>query len=591
MKPKGALTRRSVAITAASVLAMAAVVATEGGTAFALTATTAGYAIGTTTPTSTGTATGTLVSQPSVWLSQTAAGATGVQYIIGFKATTAIAGGGTVTINAPAGTDFSNAQVTVVDATANTMSTLGPSSVKITQGAGSTAYNQLTVALPNAVAAGDTVFLELNGVTNPATSTYGGAAGNFTISTSADTATVEVPSYQVTSTNSAAQASLELTNPAPGALSQYRIGDVQAEAGLNAGATLQLQAGAGTVFPAVASDYSIVDLTNNSAVSTPTAVSVGGTGLVTLTLPSAISAGDYLEIAANGVINPVTAGNYTLTVTGDVTAAVPAVTTPVTSVTTPASPGYWLATASGYVYGVGGAQSLGNLTVTAATGPVVGIAATPDGQGYWLVTSNGTVAPFGDAKMFGDLPADGVKVSDIVAIAPTADGQGYWLVGRDGGMFSFGDAKFHGSIPGLKIKVNDIAGIVASPDAAGYLIVGTDGGVFSFGSSHFEGSLPGLGIHVKDIRAILPTTTGNGYVLVGSDGGAFVFGTGASFAGSLPGRGITVNNIVGIALTPDDNGYYMAGSAGTVYTFGDAQSFTAPAGLSAHLPVVAIAAT
>ena len=40
-------------------------------------------------------------------------------------------------------------------------------------------------------------------------------------------------------------------------------------------------------------------------------------------------------------------------------------------------PGYWLATANGHVYGLGGAPSLGGLTTTATTGPVVGIAGPP----------------------------------------------------------------------------------------------------------------------------------------------------------------------------------------------------------------------
>ncbi len=102
--------------------------------------------------------------------------------------------------------------------------------------------------------------------------------------------------------------------------------------------------------------------------------------------------------------------------------------------------GYWLATRDGHVYGLEGAASLGGITTSASTGPVVGIAATPTGKGYWVLTADGTVAAFGDAGQHGDLPAKGVTASDMVAIAPTYDGRGYWLVGRDGGIFAFGDA-------------------------------------------------------------------------------------------------------------------------------------------------------
>jgi len=253
--------------------------------------------------------------------------------------------------------------------------------------------------------------------------------------------------------------------------------------------------------------------------------------------------------------------------------------------------GYWLATRTGAVYGVGAAPSLGGVSVSSATGSIVGIASTPTGNGYWVATSNGTVMAFGDAKSYGDLPSQGVRARDVIAIAPTYDGHGYWLVGQDGGLFTFGDAAFHGSVPGLHLHVRDVVGMVASPDGGGYLLVGRDGGVFTFGSARFYGSLPGIHKHVRDIQAILPSSSGHGYVLVGADGGAFIFGKGVQFLGSLPGRGIKVHDIVGIALTPDNGGYFMAGSNGSVYGFGDAVPGPVPAGLGDNLPVVAIAGT
>jgi hypothetical protein len=253
----------------------------------------------------------------------------------------------------------------------------------------------------------------------------------------------------------------------------------------------------------------------------------------------------------------------------------------------PLPSGYWLATASGQVFGTGAAPSLGGITTTTAN-RVVGIAPAPGGHGYWLVTANGTVAAFGDASYHGDLPALKAHVSDIVAMAATPSGRGYWLVGRDGGFFAFGDAHFYGSLPNEGKHVSDIVGMAAAPVGDGYVLIGSDGGVFTFGDARYHGSLPALGQAVTDIRAVL-ASRGGGYVLVGADGGVFVFGGGSAYYGSLPKEHVRVSDIVGIALSADGKGYYMAGSNGAVYAFGDAKVEPPPVGLAAHLPVVAIA--
>jgi hypothetical protein len=256
---------------------------------------------------------------------------------------------------------------------------------------------------------------------------------------------------------------------------------------------------------------------------------------------------------------------------------------------TQGSSGYWLATADGSVFAGGPTSSLGG-TLTTSSNPVVDIAATRTGVGYWLVEADGNVLPFGSARSFGNLPAIGTHVSDIVALAPTGDDGGYWLIGRDGGEFAFGDAKYHGSLPGLGLHVSDVEGMVATSNSGGYWLVGADGGVFAFGNATYRGSLPRIDVKVDDIRAMIPSPTREGYILVGADGGTFVFGSGVDFLGSLPGRGIHVSDIVGLALTPDAAGYWLAGADASVYAFGDAGAFDQPAGITSHLPVVAIAA-
>jgi hypothetical protein len=255
----------------------------------------------------------------------------------------------------------------------------------------------------------------------------------------------------------------------------------------------------------------------------------------------------------------------------------------------PAPAAYWLAASDGQVFAAGSAPSLGGLQVPASD-PVVDIAATPDGRGYWIVTAGGTVRAFGDAAFRGDLPADGVRVSDIVAIAPTGDGHGYWLIGRDGGEFAFGDARYHGSLPGVGVHVHDVVGMVATSDGGGYWLVGVDGGVFAFGDAHYKGSLPALGVHATNVRAMIAAPSRDGYMLVGSDGGTFAFGSGVRYLGSLPSRGIVVEDIAGLALTPGAGGYWLAGANGAVYSFGNAENLATPAGVSANLPIAAIAA-
>lgn len=719
---------------------------------------------------------GTSVTNAGIALSNSAGDATGVSYRVEFKLTSGLAAGGVITVVSPPGTSFTGASVTVVDLNHPAASAKVPATaVKATTSGPSATDNKLAVSVPTALTAGDTVYLEITGVTNPSPGGYGGSTGDVTVATGPDAVPATLPAYTVGTPAPAPAASVKVSPTSAGRPADYTIGDLRATSTLVAGqSTIELKAPAGTVFASSASDYTVTDLTHSYQPGHPVPLSGGGTNDIVLKVSTNISSGDYLDISAADVLNP-GPGDYTMSVLGDLEASVtPPPPTPVvvsrtalsvqpnpvlvggrvtlTAIVAPAvsqgtvsfldngralagcssvavhdgkasctttyttlgrdtlqatykgttgvrpsfstdinlnvtnsarlslsaSPnparvgqvvtytatvvpaanrgtvtfrrdgtvvpncsavpvsngratcaltywaggrsavtarysgttgvaptgavladqsvifpaaGYWLVTRNGAVYGLGGASSMGDLSVSAATGPAVGIASTPTAKGYWVVTSKGTVGAFGDAHFYGDLPAMRVNAKDIVAIAPTRDGHGYWLVGRDGGMFAFGDAKFHGSVPGLGLHVKDVVGMVASTDGKGYLVVGSDGGVFTFGSARFHGSLPGIGKHVHDIQAILPSTSGGGYVLVGADGGAFVFGSGVHFQGSLPGKGIKVHDIVGLALTTDDQGYYMAGNNGRVYGFGDAEVFPTPSALVNTSAVVAIAGT
>ena len=65
--------------------------------------------------------------------------------------------------------------------------------------------------------------------------------------------------------------------------------------------------------------------------------------------------------------------------------------------------GYWIATANGAVYALGGAPYLGGLNDGKLPEPVVDIAACGP-RGYWLVTKSGGVRSFGQARGAGGVP-------------------------------------------------------------------------------------------------------------------------------------------------------------------------------------------
>jgi hypothetical protein len=107
--------------------------------------------------------------------------------------------------------------------------------------------------------------------------------------------------------------------------------------------------------------------------------------------------------------------------------------------------GYWLATASGRVFGAGSARALG--PAPTGTGAVVGISASPRGPGYLLVTSGGGVYAYGRARYRGSMTEPGSAA--VVGVAAAPRGVGYWLVGADGSVLPYGDASDQGAVTAL----------------------------------------------------------------------------------------------------------------------------------------------
>lgn len=143
----------------------------------------------------------------------------------------------------------------------------------------------------------------------------------------------------------------------------------------------------------------------------------------------------------------------------------------------PGSDGFWTVSTSGDVRAQGAAP-LEDPKLSAALGPVVGIAAS-DADGAWLATSLGAVVPVGEPQQVQPpFPAP-----HVVGIAATPDGRGYWLVTATGMVLPAGDARaFAPPPPGAPVVA-----LVPTPDGGGYLLLRSDGSVVARGDATFLG--------------------------------------------------------------------------------------------------------
>ena len=565
---------------------------------------------------------GTSVTNPTIALSQSTAGAANVAYTVGFKVSTAMSSGASVTLVAPPGTSFAGTSVTIVDVTHPASSADVPgSSVKASATGSSSTDNQLVFSVPNPINAGDQLFVSVVGATNPPAGSYGGSAGNFTVATGADIIPASVPAYAITAAPAPVLASIELSSTAPGAVAGYTIGDLKLTASLSAGSsTIEIKGPGGTMFPGSASQYTIVDLTNGSASAHAATVSGGGTNDVVLRVGANLAAGDFIDVVATGVVNP-PPGTYSLTLAGNLMAAVPpqtptppAVATTTTSLSMSPNPAQVGGTVT-YVATITPAPNGGSVELTSNGSPVAGCQALPvssgratcsttywkggnyavqayfsgtsgfershssihnevvnfPGIGYWLATSNGSVYGVGAAPSLGGLPTNS-STGNVVGIASTPSGKGYWVATTDGTVRAFGDARFFGDLPSQGVHAHDVIAMASTYNGRGYYLIGRDGGLFTFGNATFHGSVPGLHLHVRDVVGMVAQPDGGGYLLVGADGGVFTFGS-AHFYGSIPGIHRHVRDIRAILPSSSGRGYVLVGADGGAFIFGQGVRF------------------
>ncbi len=384
--------------------------------------------------------------------------------------------------------------------------------------------------------------------------------------------------------------------PAPRALL------VAGAAGLLVALALPLWSGAGVAaaatgdaLTAAPTSLDLGDITVGDVSAVPDTVTLtnGGTSADTIT-SIAIGGADYNDFAQTNNCTTLAAGaSCTVDVTfqpgalglrqATLTPVDGSASPPVVTLEGTGSEGYYEVTAQGAVAAHGDANSLGGLTGTTLTRPIVASTTTGDDSGYWLAASDGGVFTFGDANYYGSTGAIHLN-KPIVGIAPTLDDGGYWLVASDGGIFTFGDAPFYGSTGAIHLN-KPIVGMAPTPDGGGYWLVASDGGIFAFGDANYYGSTGAIRLN-KPIVGMAPTPDGRGYWLVASDGGIFSFGD-AVYYGSMGAIHLNAP-IVGMAATPDGGGYWLMASDGGIFAFGDAPFDGSSAGTSAS-PYVTIA--
>ena len=209
----------------------------------------------------------TAPGQPTVSLSTTAAGASGVTYTIGFttSGTGSVPVGGSLTLIGPAGTVWPHADSAygLTDSTTPSGSFTSVTSISFAS-PGLPIYNWLdgnrgaavTVTVPDAITAADQVTLSVTGVVNP-----GAGSRTLAVATSADTSAAASTPYVITAEGAVSPPSVSLSAPAAAESGvTYSIGFTTSGTGaIPAGGSITLVGPAGTVWPHNGSDYQLTD--------------------------------------------------------------------------------------------------------------------------------------------------------------------------------------------------------------------------------------------------------------------------------------------------------------------------------------------
>ncbi len=532
--------------------------------------------------------------------------------------------------------------MTVLDATHATASATVPAgSVRTSAANSSSTDNEVTFSLPNAIAAGDSLLVDITGVANPPAGDYGGSTGDFSVASSADSIPVNLPAYIVTAAPAPVLASIELSSTAPGASAEYSVGDLRAASALAAGsATIELKGPAGTLFPGALGDYNLVDLTHGAYSSRPSSLSGAGTNDVVLTLGASVPAGDFLEVVADGVVNPAP-GDYAMTLAGDIDAAVPPTTpspvyAPARSTTAlsaspdPALVGETVSftamvsprLASGTVsFTSDGAllngcglrpvvngqatcsasfSTAGEHNIAASYSGTSGFASSGSSLVSELVDASASItlsgstdpAPIGQAVMYTatvvpKVSAGVVKFTknggsvvsgcaDVAVVDGRASCPVHFWYGGDHPVTAHYSGP-SGMVSPISARTNDSVDYPAK----GYWLLTKAGDVYAEGSATSLGNVA-TSASTGPAVGMASTPTGKGYWTVTSHGAVSALGD-AKWYGDLPASKVRTLDIVAIAPTQDGRGYLLVGRDGGLFAFGDAKYHGSVPGLGLHV--------
>jgi hypothetical protein len=365
-------------------------------------------------------------------------------YTVGFKATTAVPAGGTITLSETTGpTNFATATgVLVTDSTANWH-------FVTTVLTGSPATGTATVTTPagDAIAGGDAVTETLVNVTNPGNGTY----SDFDVNTSADTVAVPAPAYTISAAGTAVPNVSVIPNTVA-AVATYTISGLHASAAItasNVGFELVVAAPTGTVLPNNGSDYLLTDSTTATGSGTFTLEAYNSATQVTLEFPEAVNSGDVLTVTIEDVINPgASSAADTLTFTGDVTGQTGVAPFPSANVTYPNGA---IVNFSGTIYVFAGGHAFGIATPT-------------------LLTKLQSVdhAAVLKAAVGAVLPTTATKAGTLITTNTINGTQTIYVVGVDGQLHGFATSAQYlgdGYDPALNVTVPNLGGMTVGGTA------------------------------------------------------------------------------------------------------------------------------
>ncbi len=271
----------------------------------------------------------TAVSSPTFAATSTAAVASGVTYTVGFttSASGALVGGSSsVTLVVPQGTIFG----TCPYGDCGPSSTYTFTDLTHSSGSGSTTGGLsgngsiVTVPVTNTIEAGDQVTLAITAVTNPPTGT-----GSMELSTSSDTAAVTLADPTTTANPVTSPTFTPSTTASEATGVTYTIGFTASATGALVGgsSSVTVAAPGATIFGGCpyndcgpSSTYTFTDLTHSSGSgSAGPGVAVLG-GIVSVTVPGTIQAGDQVILTITAVSNPPTgSGSIEFSTSSDTT--------------------------------------------------------------------------------------------------------------------------------------------------------------------------------------------------------------------------------------------------------------------------------